>query len=150
MVNRVIFVGRTGACREAMAAGILQVIQPAHPVEALARGLVVQFPGPMNQKAEAVMISNGHDMENFTAKQLQNEEITPQTLVLTFDGGLRAHILQEYPNAGEEQVQVLSDYVGEELEVINPYGGTLKAYGLCYETLRSSILKLVEILNKKE
>ena len=31
----------------------------------------------MNQKAEAVLISNGISMEGFTAKPLTNEDITP-------------------------------------------------------------------------
>jgi protein-tyrosine phosphatase len=38
--------------------------------------------------------------------------------------------------------------VGDELEIIDPYGGELPAYGLCYETLRKSIKKLVRMLNE--
>ena len=42
------------------------------------------------------------------------------------------------------------ELVGDELEIIDPYGGTLQAYGLCYETMRKTILKLVNLLNESE
>ena len=46
-----------------------------------------------------------------------------------------------------EQVFVLSQYVGDELEILDPYGGTLQSYGLCYESLRATLKKLVRLLN---
>lgn len=36
-------------------------------------------------------------------------------------------------------MEVLTDLTGDELEIINPYGGTLQSYGLCYETLNKTI-----------
>jgi len=45
---------------------------------------------------------------------------------------------------------VLTELVGEELEIMNPYGGTLQSYGLCFETLRQTIKKLVKLLNENE
>ena len=57
--NRIVFVAESGTCRAPMAAGIFREYSLNHPVEVLVRGLVVLFPEPLNQKAEAVMISNG-------------------------------------------------------------------------------------------
>ena len=59
-------------------------------------------------------------------------------------------ILEQFENANPEDVQVLTEYVGDELEILDPYGGALPAYGLCYETLRKSIKKLVKKLNGGE
>ena len=56
--NRIIFVAQSGTSREPMAAGIMKDLNEDSNLEILARGLVVQFPEPLNQKAEAVMISN--------------------------------------------------------------------------------------------
>lgn len=53
-------------------------------------------------------------------------------------------------HADPENVYVLTELVGDELEIIDPYGGTLQAYGLCYETMRKTILKLVNLLNESE
>ena len=146
-LERIIFVGRSGTCREPMAMGILQDISLKYDVEVLARGLVVSFPEPMNGKAEAVLISNGITLENFTSKQLTNEDITPSTLILTMEERQRKKVLEKYENTNIENVYVLTTFVGDELEILDPYGGPLQAYGLCYETLRKSIKKLVKILN---
>jgi protein-tyrosine phosphatase len=132
-----------------MAAGILRDFTLEQPMEIQHRGLVVQFPEPMNQKAEAVLISNGINMEDFVSCQLTEEDLTEDTLVLTMESVQRDRILEQYENADPERVQVLTEYVGDELEILNPYGGELPAYGLCYETLRKSIKKLVKILNEE-
>ena len=55
-----------------------------------------------------------------------------------------------FPEAQEENVQVLTELVGDELEILDPYGGTLQAYGLCFETMNKSIKKLVKLLNEGE
>lgn len=146
-LERIIFVARSGTCREPMAMGILKDLTLKYEVEILARGLVVSFPEPMNGKAEAVLISNGINLENFTSKPLTNEEITENTLVLTMEKKQRDKVLSHFSNAHVENVYVLTDFVGDELEILDPYGGALQSYGLCYETLRKSIKKLVKILN---
>lgn len=146
-IERIIFVGSSGTCREPMAMGILKDLALREEIEILARGLVVSFPEPINGKAEAILISNGITMEDFTSKQLGEEEITENTLVLTMERKQRDKICEHFASADASQVHVLTDYVGDELEIIDPYGGSLQSYGLCYESLRKSIKKLVKILN---
>lgn len=147
-MKRIIFVAKSGTIREPMAAGILQEFVLNQEIEVLARGLVVSFPEPMNQKAEAVLISNGIAMENFTSVPLTEEDITEDTLILTMETEHRQKVLSRFQNATEEKVFVLTEFVGDELEILNPYGGSLQAYGLCYETLRKSIKKLVKLLER--
>lgn len=148
--NKIIFVSQTGTCREAMAAGIFGDFSLKHPVEVVSRGLVVQFPEPMNQKAEAVLISNGINMEGFVSQQLTEEDLTEDALILPMEEVQRERILEQFENAIPENIHVLTSYVGDELEILDPYGGALPAYGLCYETLRKSIKKLVKKLNENE
>ena len=148
-LERIIFVARSGSCREPMAMGILNDLTLKMDVEVLARGLVVSFPEPMNGKAEAVLISNGICLEKFTSKPLKNSEITENTLILTMERSQKEKVLSHYGNAIAENVHVLTDFVGDELEILDPYGGSLQSYGLCYETLRKSIKKLVKILNEE-
>ena len=146
-LERIIFVGRSGICREPMAMGILKDIWSNEDVEVLARGLVVSFPEPMNGKAEAVLISNGINLKDFTSKKLKNEDITERTLILTMERKQKEKVLEKFENTHIENVYVLTDFIGDELEIFDPYGGTLQSYGLCYESLRKSIKKLVDILN---
>lgn len=146
--DRIVFVARSGNCREAMAAGILSDFMLKRNIEILARGLVVAFPEPMNQKAEAVLISNGISIPAFASAQLSIEDITDNTLILTMETSHREKVHNRFPEA--QNVYVLTEFVGDELEILDPYGGALPAYGLCYETLRKSIKKLVKYLNEGE
>ena len=56
-------------------------------------------------------------------------------------------ILDMFENVIPENVHVLTELVGDELEIMDPYGGTLQAYGICYETLSKSVKKLAVMLN---
>ena len=138
LYNRIVFVAESGDCREPMAAAILTDIGLTEPVQILARGLVVLFPEPMNQKAEAVMISNGLPTEGYMSSQLTAEDLKGNTLVLVMEGRQRQKILELFEGADPGRVHVLTEFVGDELEIVNPYGGTLY----------SSIKKLANILNE--
>lgn len=148
--KRIVFVAESGTCRAPMAAGILGEYTLKRPLDIQIRGMIALFPEPLNQKAEAVMISNGINMEGFTSSQLVESDFDEDTLVLTMEEQQRQKILESFEGAEEENVHVLTEFVGDELEIINPYGGTLQSYGLCYETLSKSIKKLVKLLNEGE
>lgn len=145
-IEKIIFVGKRAICREPMAAAILQRETLNFPVEILARGFVVLFPEPLNQKAEAVMISNGITLENYTSSQLESTDFGGTTLILTFDQTSKEKVLEMN---GAQNVEVLTDLTGDELEILDPYGAELVTYGICYETLSNSIHKLAKILNER-
>lgn len=145
--DKIIFVAQTGTCREQMAKGIMNDFVLKVPMEIEARGLVVQFPEPVNQKAEAVLISNGISTEGMVSTQLEESDITETTMVFTMESSQRERIIESFADIDPEQVFVLSQYVGDELEILDPYGGTLQSYGLCYESLRATLKKLVKLLN---
>ena len=63
VVKRIIFAAGSGTSRAPMAAAIMERMLEGTGVEVLARGIVVQFPEPLNQKAEAILISNGIQLE---------------------------------------------------------------------------------------
>lgn len=48
----------------------------------------------MNQKAEAVMISNGLKSEGFMSEQITEEDITDNTLILTMSEESRQKIFE--------------------------------------------------------
>ena len=146
-IEKIIFAGKRAICREPMAAAILQREHLNSPVEILARGIVVLFPEPLNQKAEAVMISNGITLENYMSSQLEPSDFGEHTLVLTFDQAAKEKVLEM---EGAQNVEVLTELTGDELEILDPYGAELVTYGICYETLSNTIHKLAEILNYKE
>lgn len=148
--KRIVFVAESGTSRAPMAAGIFKEYAASKTIEVLIRGIVVLFPEPLNQKAEAVMISNGINMEGFMSSQITEDDIDEDTLVLTMEASQRDKLLEMFPDAKEEDVQVLTELTGDELEIMDPYGGALQSYGLCYETLNKVIKKLVQLLDKGE
>ena len=148
--DKIIFVCENGTARAPMAEAILKEYRIKYPVEIESRGLVVLFPEPLNQKVEAVLISNGINLDQKMSRQLLEEDLQPRHLVLTMEKVQKEKILEEYASASTVDVEVLTELVGDELEILNPYGGTLQSYGLCYETLNKTIHKLVKLINQGE
>ena len=127
--NKLIFVAQTGTCREAMAAGIMGDFTLRHPLEILSRGLVVQFQEPMNQKAEAVLISNGINMENYVSQQLTEEDLTEDALVITMEEIHRERILEQFENAAPEI------YTGS-YQICRGRTGNIRSIRRCFARLR--------------
>ena len=148
--KKVIFVCDSGTSRAPMAEAIMKEYTVKYPLQIESRGLVVLFPEPLNQKAEAVLISNGINMPEMMSSQLEGEDLSPDNLILTFEAAQKEKILQDFEEAVQADVEVLTELVGDELEILNPYGGALQAYGLCYETLNKTVQKLVSLLNEAE
>ncbi|MFG6384283.1 MAG: phosphotyrosine protein phosphatase [Lachnospiraceae bacterium] len=147
--NKIIFICDSGTARAPMAEAILKEYTIKYPIEIESRGLVVLFPEPLNQKTEAVLISNGINIGKHMSKQLLEEDVVPENLIITMEETQRQKILKDYETEGVD-VEVLTELTGDELEIINPYGGTLQSYGLCYETLNKTIRKLVNLINEGE
>ena len=137
MWDKVIFVCKSGTCRAPMAAALLRECSMKREIEILARGLVVLFPEPLNQKVDAILISNGINMEGYMSEQLVAEDVDEHTLVLVMEDKM-------------SQVHVLTALVGEELEIMDPYGAPLPSYGLCFESLSKTVRKLANWLNEQE
>lgn len=98
-IKRVIFAAGSGTSRAPMAAAIMKQMTEGKDIDVLARGVVVLFPEPMNQKTEAVLISNGIAPDNFAAEQLTAADIVPGTLILTMDEAQRVKVIEEIEGA---------------------------------------------------
>lgn len=149
MWDKVVFVCRSGTCRAPMAAALLQECSLKREIQIEARGLVVLFPEPLNQKAAAVMISNGINMEGYMSEQLVAEDVDANTLVVVMESKDIPQVLSVIGEDRLPQVQVLTTLVGEELEIMDPYGAPLPSYGLCFESLSKTIKKLATWLNEQ-
>ncbi|MCR5546886.1 MAG: phosphotyrosine protein phosphatase [Lachnospiraceae bacterium] len=143
--KRIIFVAGNGITRAPMAAEIFKTLCN-EDMEILSRGIIVAFPEPLNQKTEAVMISNGITVGDFESKQITNDEITEDTILFVMEESKRVKLIEELPNATEENTFVLTSFVGEELEIMDPYGGSLQTYGICFEMLKATLTKVAEKL----
>ena len=146
--DRLIFVSNSDTCRGPMAEAILKSKFLLSELEVESRGLVVLFPEPVNQKAEAILASHGLTMKDHTAKMLEQEDFDERTLILVLEDALKQRIFQEHENV--QNTWQLSEYIKEETDVTEPVGGSLADYGACYELLDSMISSLVVVLNEEE
>ena len=146
--DRLIFVSNSDTCRGPMAEAILKSKFLLSELEVESRGLVVLFPEPVNQKAEAILASHGLTMKDHTAKMLEQEDFDERTLILVMEDALKQRIFQEHENV--QNTWQLSEYIKEETDVTEPVGGSLADYGACYELLDSMINSLVVVLNEEE
>ena len=146
--DRLIFVSNSDTCRGPMAEAILKSKFLLSELEVESRGLVVLFPEPVNQKAEAILASHGLTMKDHTAKMLEQEDFDERTLILVMEDALKQRIFQEHENV--QNSWQLSEYIKEETDVTEPVGGSLADYGACYELLDCMISSLVVVLNEEE
>lgn len=146
--DKLIFVSNSDTCRSPMAEAIMKSKFLLEDLLIESKGLVVLFPEPVNQKAEAVLISNGLSMKEHAATSLKQSDFDVRTLILVMDATEKNKIFEEHENA--HNVHMLTEYVGEKGDIPNPVGGTLVAYGECFELLRALISKLVIVLNEEE
>mgnify|MGYP000099213307 CR=1 FL=1 len=110
-----------------------------------ARGLIVLFPEPVHAKKEAIMHSAQMSLEKHFSLQLKKTDLQEDTLILTIEESHKKKILSEYQTIAE--VYTLSEFTGVSMEIPNPYGQPLTAYGECYEMISELINKLTKKLN---
>ncbi len=145
--RRILFVSNSDNCRGPMAAELLrnQVLNQEYEVGS--RGMVVLFPEPANQKAEAIMRSQQMTLEGHMATQLEEADLDDETLVFTFDEKRKWKIISEFENV--KHVYTLNEYIEDDREVKSAHGQPLVVYGENYELLRELIKKLANILNEE-
>ena len=60
---------------------------------------MVLFPEPLNPKAEAVLAANGYPDPSHTARQLEQEDIGGDVLLLTMEDRQKSQIWETFENA---------------------------------------------------
>ena len=110
--------------------------------------MVVLFPEPVDQKAEAVLTSNGYTTEGYRSAQLLQEDIGDDVLLLTMEDDQKTKIWEQFESA--KHVYTLTEYVKASGDILPLYGESLMVYGQCFERLSRLIDDLVIQLNEKE
>ena len=145
--RRVLFISNSDNCRGPMAAEILRHAPLVQEYKIGSRGLVVLFPEPANQKAEAIMRSQQMTLEAHEATAFTEEDLDDDTLVLTFEESQKWKIVSDYGNV--KNVYTLSEFVDDERQVSSAHGQPLVAYGENFELLKELIDKLAQRLNEE-
>lgn len=132
-----------------MAKSIFASLRPNFK-EVYSRGLIVAFSEPVNPKTAAVLASDGIDVAEVTSERLLPEDITEDTVLFCIDQKVKKGVMETFPQTNKNNTFEICEYTGEELEVTDPYGGQLTIYGVCFESMKNVINKLVTILEDKD
>ena len=145
--RRILFVSNSDSCRGPMAAEILRHMNLKQEYRIGSRGMVVLFPEPANQKAEAIMRSQQMTLASHEATQLEPSDLDEDTLVLTLEESQKWKIISDYENV--KNVYTLNEYIDDAREVSSTLGEPLVAYGETFELLKELIQKLADKLNEE-
>ncbi len=145
--RRVLFVSQSDNSRGPMAAELLRNESLEQEYIIGSRGMVVLFPEPANQKAEAIMRSRQMTLAEHEATQLCETDLDDDTLVFTFEEAQKWKIISDYENV--KHVYTLGEYIDDDRVVGSSHGQPLNVYGENFELLRELIHKLAERLNEE-
>ena len=146
--RRILFVSKSDNCRGPMAAELLRNEKLVQEYYVGSRGMVVLFPEPANQKAEAIMRCHQMTLADHEGTQLEESDLDDETLVFTFEESQKWKIISDYENV--KNVYTLGEYIEDERIVSSAHGQPLNVYGENFELLRELIHKLAEKLNQED
>lgn len=146
--EKVIFVCTGNTCRSPMAETIYRSLESNSDITVASRGLVVLFSEPSNPKADIVLQSHNLVLEGHISKPLKNSDIDENTLILTMTDKQKRNVLDNYN--GTDNVYTIKEFVGENGDVTDPYGGTLIDYEECFVELARLVKKTVYKLNEED
>ena len=141
---KILVISKTDTCIGPMAAATLRRALTNEDVIVASRGARVLFPEPINEKAEAVMIGNGHKMEGYNAAALTEDDIDDDTMLIAMSEDEYRIIAERFHQP--EHLYLLAGLIGEDVVLPEPYGQELVAYGQCYETIERWMHLLAEAL----
>lgn len=117
--------------------------------KSISRGLVVLFSEPISPKVNVAlsqheMMASSHE----NSQQLQQEDITEDTLLLTMTFSEKVSLLEQYQQ--QDNVYTIGEFVGEDTDITDPYGGEEEQYEKTYEDIARRVKKVIDILRKRE
>ncbi|UAC47933.1 low molecular weight protein arginine phosphatase [Bacillus aquiflavi] len=142
---RILFVCTGNTCRSPMAEAILKS-KKINGIEVRSAGVFAVEGNQSSQNTKAVLLENNIDHLHQSAL-LTEKQIEWATHILTMTAGHKSAIMNHFPQAVKKNF-TLKEFVGEEGDIIDPFGGSIEVYRSTFTELNDYIGKIVSKLQK--
>ena len=145
---KILLVCTGNTCRSPMAEGILKKISAEdgnNNVQVLSGGLFADSGSRASKNAVQAAAELGVDISPHISTNVNPEVLKEADLILAMTSAHKQALLDIY-GAEKNKVYTLSEYIGEDREISDPYGGELMVYRECanqlYHMLSKAYLKI--------
>lgn len=146
---KIVIVCTGNTCRSPMAEVMATQIfaNAGLEVEVTSAGVNAMHGQPASRHAVTVMKGNGLCLLSHKAAIVSGDMLATAALVLTMTGSHRAVLLSDYP-ATKGKVFTLAEYVGDDANVADPFGGSVDEYRACAMQIRGLLVLVAEKLRQ--
>ena len=125
--QKIVFVCKENVSLSPMAEWLMKSILMDRQKEIISRGLVVLFPEPRSMKVTDVLARHGVPCDEQVSQEICQEDVDENTLVITMNFQEKVKLIEDF-ELPDTQVFTLKEFVDEEGDVMDPYGGDEDAY----------------------